>query len=171
MKGNFFDHPLCCWLHTWTTYRNLAIFFNWSNYGYWKSQKALEFSTFNFYDNVIGDEKKLVGSDFLHIEDGSIVFLRWVHFGAFRVSWMKNLNVYICVESLFELRSVRCQKNIKKCNTMVVVMTLKVQNWWQSFVCRKVHCGKLGCQRCNGGQGLIIDNKLQGIELKISFIL
>jgi hypothetical protein len=88
-------------------YRNLAIlFFNWSNYGYRKSQKALDFNTFNFYDNVLGNEKKLVGSDVLHIEDGSIVFWRWVHFGAIRVSQMKIwmftfvLKVYLNLSSI-----------------------------------------------------------------------
>jgi hypothetical protein len=106
VKVIFFHHPLCSWLHTWTMYRNLVIFFNWSNYGYWKSQKALDFSTFNFYDNVIANEKKLVGSDVLHIEDGSIMFLRWVHFGAFRVSWLKIWMFTIVLKVHLNLSSI-----------------------------------------------------------------
>jgi hypothetical protein len=34
---------------TWTKYKNLVIFLKiWSNYGYWKPQKALDFSIVNF---------------------------------------------------------------------------------------------------------------------------
>ncbi len=37
------------WLHTWTRYRNLVIFLIfWSNFGYWKSQKVIDFYTINF---------------------------------------------------------------------------------------------------------------------------
>ncbi len=37
------------WLHNWTRYRNLVIFLIfWSNFGYWKSQKAIDFYTLKF---------------------------------------------------------------------------------------------------------------------------
>jgi hypothetical protein len=37
------------WLHNWTMYKNMVIFLLfWSNFDYWKSQKTLNFSTFNF---------------------------------------------------------------------------------------------------------------------------
>ncbi len=37
------------WEHNWTIYKNMAIFLIfWSNFGYWKYQKTLNFSTLNF---------------------------------------------------------------------------------------------------------------------------
>ncbi len=55
------------WLHTWTKYRNLAIFLEFClNFGYWKSPKALDFGTFNFEYNffaIYSQWQKRAGSD------------------------------------------------------------------------------------------------------------
>ncbi len=55
------------WLHTWTKYRNLAIFLEFClNFGYCKSPKALDFGTSNFEYNffaIYSQWQKRAGSD------------------------------------------------------------------------------------------------------------